>query len=145
MISSSRALPRLNTFPMLVTPSSITKVWARTQHAPSFGVMRTAVRLHLRNQTMYLPTVYFCVLPSYVLWAYFIIPLKIFILYGCSVCKHKNTCKQVYSWSWSYHTGSLNKVHANRFRCGLCHVIGSCKAINLLSSQVHLHGPRCRI
>ena len=34
--------------------------------------MRTAVRLHLRNQTMYLPTVSFRVLPSYVLWAYFI-------------------------------------------------------------------------
>ena len=130
---------------MLVTPSSITKVWARTQHAPSFGIMWTAVRLHLRNQTMYLPTVSFSVLLSYILWAYFISPLKVFILYGRWFCKYKNTRKQVYSWSWSYHTGSWNKVHANRFGCGLGHVIGSCKAINLLLSQVHLHGPRCRI
>ena len=45
---------------------------ARTQHAPSFGVIRTSVRLHLRNQPMYLPTVSFRVLPSYVLWACFI-------------------------------------------------------------------------
>ena len=44
---------------MLVTPSSVTQVWARTQHAPSFAVIRTAVRLHLRNQTMYLLTVSF--------------------------------------------------------------------------------------
>ena len=73
MISPSLALPQSNAFPMPVTPSSITKVWARTQHAPSFGVMRTALCLHLRNQTMYLPTVSFRVLPSYVLWAYFII------------------------------------------------------------------------
>ena len=72
MISPSPALSRSNAFPMLVILSSFTKVWARTQHAPSFGVMRTAVRLHLRNQTMYLPTVSFRVLPSYVLWAYFI-------------------------------------------------------------------------
>ena len=72
VISPSLALPRSNAFPMLVIPSSITKVWARTQHAPSFGAMQTAVRLHLRNQTMYLPTVSFRVLPSYVLWAYFI-------------------------------------------------------------------------
>ena len=72
VISPSLALPQSNAFPMLVTPSSITKVWARTQHAPSFGVMRTAVRLHLRNQTIYLLTVSFCVLPLYVLWAYFI-------------------------------------------------------------------------
>ena len=34
---------------MLVTPSSITKVWTRTQHTPSFAVMRTAVCLHLWN------------------------------------------------------------------------------------------------
>ena len=44
---------------MLVTLSSVTKVWARTQHAPLYAVMRTAVRLHLRNQTMYLPTISF--------------------------------------------------------------------------------------
>ena len=44
---------------MLVTPSSVTKVWARTQHAPLYAVMRTAVRHHLRNQTIYLPTVSF--------------------------------------------------------------------------------------
>ena len=37
------------------------------------------------------------------------------------------------------------KIHANRCIHGLGHVIGSCKAINLFSSQVHLHGPRCRI
>ena len=59
MISPSPALPQSNAFPILVTPSSITKVWARTQHAPSFGVMRTAFRLHLRNQKIYLPTVSF--------------------------------------------------------------------------------------
>ena len=57
---------------MLVILSSVVKVWARTQHAPPFGVIRTAVRLYLRNQPMYLPTVFFRVLPSYVLWAYFI-------------------------------------------------------------------------
>ena len=73
---------------MLVTPSSITKVWARTQHAQSFGVMRTAVRLHLRNQKMYLPTVSFRVLLSYVLWAYFIIT-KCFSPWGCSEFNHK--------------------------------------------------------
>ena len=44
---------------MLVTPSSVTKVWTRTQHAPLYAFMRTAVRLHLRNQTIYLPTVSF--------------------------------------------------------------------------------------
>ena len=44
---------------MLVTPSSVTKVWARTQHAPLYAVMRTAVRLHLWNQKMHLPTVSF--------------------------------------------------------------------------------------
>ena len=57
---------------MLIILLSVTKVWARTQHALSFGFMLTAVRLHLRNQTMYLLTVSFSVLPSYVLWAYFI-------------------------------------------------------------------------
>ena len=35
------------------------KVWARTQHAPLYAVMRKAVRLHLRNKTMYLPTASF--------------------------------------------------------------------------------------
>ena len=83
VISPSLVVSQSNAFPMLVILSSVTKVWARTQHAPSFGVVRTAVRLHLRNQIMYLPTVSFCVLPSYVLWAYFISPLKVFILYGC--------------------------------------------------------------
>ena len=72
MISPSPERSRSNAFPMLVILSSVIKVWARTQHAPSFGVIQTAVRLHLRNQTMYLPTVSFRVLPPYVLWAYFI-------------------------------------------------------------------------
>ena len=67
------ALPRSKAFPMLVTPSSITKVWARTKHAPSLAVMRTAVRLHLRNQNNISSNGIFCVLPSYVIWAYFII------------------------------------------------------------------------
>ena len=73
MISPSPAQSRSNAFPILVIILSVVKVWARTQHAPSFGVIRTSVRLHLRNQPMYLPAVSFRVLPSYVLWAYFII------------------------------------------------------------------------
>ena len=66
---------------MLVILSSVVKVWARTQHAPSFGVIWTAVRLYLRNQPMYLPTLSFRVLPSYALWAYFItdVPQEILV------------------------------------------------------------------
>ena len=44
---------------MLVTPSSVTEVWARTQHPPLYAVMQTASCLHIRNQTMYLQTISF--------------------------------------------------------------------------------------
>ena len=54
VISPSLALPRSKAFPMLVTPSSITKVCARTQHAPSFAVMLTDVRLlHRKKQCIF--------------------------------------------------------------------------------------------
>ena len=55
------------------TMSSITEVCARTQHAPSFAVMLTAVCLHLQNQNNVSSDGIFRVLPSYVIWAYFII------------------------------------------------------------------------
>ena len=57
---------------MLVTPSSITEVCTRTQHAPSFTIMLTAVRLHLRNKNNVSSDGIFRVLLLYVIWAYFI-------------------------------------------------------------------------
>ena len=74
VILPSPALPRSKAFPMLVTPSSITEVHARTQHAPSFAVMLTDVRLRLRNQNNVSSYGIFHVLLSYVIWDYFVRP-----------------------------------------------------------------------
>ena len=84
--------------------SSVIKVWARTQHAPSFGVIRTAVRLHFGNQTMYHPTVYFRVLLSYVLWAYFI---------------NYEFTKEIFAYAWWYilaHTHHLYNAMLTKSR-----------------------------
>ena len=57
------------------------------------------------------------------MWEYFIIPLKIFILNGCWFCKRE--------------------IHANRFRRGLGHGIQAGKKIILLRDLAHPRGPGC--
>ena len=95
------AVSQPKSFIMLVTPSLVTmhvKAPGTRQHLLSLWQL---FAFSYGIETMVSFDGIFCGLPSYVLWAYFISPLKIFILNGCWFCKGENTCKQITSWSWS--------------------------------------------
>ena len=86
--------------------------------------------------------VIFFVLPLYVLWVYFISPLKIFILDGCWFCKRKIHANR-FRHGLGHGIQSEKKMHTNRFRCGLGHGIQSGKKINIFRALAHPRGPRC--
>ena len=101
---------------------------ARARHTPTLSVKLTAVRFLFRKQNNGIFRWYLSCHPVVrtlmsVLWAYFISPLKIFILNGCWFCKRK--------------------IHSNRFRRGLGHGKQAGKTIILLRALAHPSGPRC--
>ena len=104
---------------------------ARARHAPTFTVTLTAVHFLFQKQKNAIFQWYISCYPVVgtlisVLWAYFISPLKIFILNGC--------------WCWK------RKINANRFRCGLGHGIQAGKKYMQTGSVVVLvvHAPGTR-
>ena len=110
------ALSRSKAFIMLVTPSLVTmhvKAPVTRQHSlPRWQIFAFSSGI----ETMVSFDGIFRGLLSYILWAYFSSPLKIFILNGCWFCKRK--------------------IHANRFCCGFVHSIQADKTKYMQTGSV---------